>query len=86
MIKMVKKDKTEDKMQLDWGEKTRLHEIGDLRGTLIELQNALIPLGRQIVMRQRIWWDRVLDARGLDRKDGEYTTDGKKVILNQERK
>ena len=83
---MVKKDKTEDKMQLDWGEKAALQEIGDLRGTLLELQNALIPLGRQVAMKQRIWWDRALEARGLDRKDGEYSTDGDKVILNQEKK
>ena len=90
MIKMVKKDRTEDKMQdkmqLGWGEKTALQEIGDLRGALLELQSALTPLGRQIAMKQRIWWDGVLEVRGLSRKDGDYTTDGDKVILNQEKK
>jgi len=51
----------------------------------MELQNALTPLSRQISMKQRIWWDGVLEVRGLNRKDGEYSTDGDKVILNQEK-
>ncbi|KKN15925.1 hypothetical protein LCGC14_0981170 [marine sediment metagenome] len=84
---MAKTNKVADKevnMELDYLEEAELREIQDARGALNELQNAVLPYAKEVAKRQRKWWDRVLESRGLKREEGDFSIYGRKIINSKD--
>ena len=67
-------------MELEFYEKTVLAELMDSRAALTELQKAIIPFAEGIAKRQRIWWDRVLESRGLSREGTSFTIENGTIV------
>ena len=78
-----KKAKKEPSMELEIYEITALSAIQDSRMALAELQRAVMPFAEKIAKESRIWWDRVLDARGLTREGTSYTIENGRTIVDQ---
>lgn len=78
-----KKENKEVDFELTPYERQRLQGIGDTREAIAELQRALLPLAKQIAVDQRVWWDMVLDDRGLSRDDGQYSINGNVIVLKE---
>jgi len=77
----VKKDKKEVSMELEYYEQNELTSIQSSREALRELQSAVIPFAEAIATRQRVWWNRVLEVRGLTRDGTQYTVkDGRRIV------
>ena len=83
---MVAKTKPakEVNMELEYYEIASLTDIRDSRLALVELQRAIIPFAEGIAKAQRMWWDRVLEARGLTREGTQYTIENERTIVNQQ--
>jgi len=81
---MAKKELKEVSMELTYSERDTLNEIQYSREALTELQNTLIPFAKKMVREQRIWWDRVLESRGLTRKGAGYAIQNGRTIVNQQ--
>ena len=81
MAKTQKVGEKGNKKDLDFVEQNSLQDIMDMREAIRELETALLPLAARVAKEQRRWWDKVLEARGLSRKDGNWTTDGQSVFL-----
>jgi len=80
---MTKKKEKEVSMELTYYEIPELNEIQNSREALGELQRALIPFAEGISRRQRAWWDRVLEIRGLTREDTHYVIKDGRTIVNE---
>ena len=70
-------------MELEYWEITQLNEIQDSREALAELQRAIMPFAEAISKKQRVWWDRVLESRGLTRDGTNYVVANGRTIENQ---
>ena len=86
---MAKKKGTEpvkekDIMELELYEINELREIADLRAALNELEKAIQPFALQVAKRQRVWWQRVLENRKLEQGAIPYTTDCRRIYLNEQ--
>jgi len=77
-----KKEKEEVSMELKFCEIDELGAIQSSREALQELQRAVIPFAEAIAKRQRIWWNRVLEDRGLTREGTQYTIENNRTIVD----
>ena len=80
----MKNTMKEVNMELEYYEINGLSDIQNSRLALVELQKAIIPFAEQIAKRQRIWWDGVLEARGLTRDGTRYAIENGRTIVNQQ--
>ncbi len=78
------KKKEKVNMELEYFEVTDLEALRNSREALGELQRAIIPFAEAIATRQRIWWDRVLESRGLTREGTSYTLKNSRIIVDQQ--
>ena len=81
-----KKEIKEVSMELEYPERVELSDIQSSREALKELQEAVIPFAKGIARRQRVWWDRVLENRGLTREGTSYAIENGRTIVDQETK
>ena len=77
-----KKEKEEVSMELKFCERDEMGAIQNSREALQELQRAVIPFAEAIAKRQRIWWNRVLEDRGLTREGTQYTIENNRTIVD----
>ena len=63
-----------------WREQFSVWSVGL---ALTEIENALIPFANSLAKRQRIWWNRVLESRGLTREGTNYTIENGRTIVDQ---